>query len=101
MEYYCHAGGAVYGCSIPVVGGVEGMEEEEDGKGGDYGDGKWGFWECGGGGGGGGDDTVGCIEDEVDVGEGKGEGGGAAGEDIEGEWTEGFFCGFGPEDFVD
>lgn len=101
MEYYYHEGGAVYSHTIPIVGGVERMEEEENREGRNYGCREWGLWERFGGSGGGGNDAVGCAEDEVDVGKGEGEGWGVVSENLTREWAEGFLCGNGAEDSMD
>ena len=101
MEHHCSARGAVYDHTVPVVGGVEGVAKEEDGKGERHGCGKRSLWQCGRGCSCWGDDAVGRLKNEAYVGEGEREGWGSAAEDLKGVWTECFLCGNGPQSAVD
>lgn len=101
MGYYYHAGGAIYGHTVSVVGGVKGVAEEEDGEGWYNGGGERSLWEYGRGRGCWGNDTVGRFEDEADVGEGEGESWSVAGEDYAGVRAKDFLCGNGSQSAVD
>ena len=70
MGYYCYARGPVYDDTISVVGGIEGVAEEEDGEGWYWGGGERSLWKCGRCRSCRGDDAFGRFEDEADVGEG-------------------------------
>ena len=101
LECYCYAGGAVYGFTISVVGGVEGVAEEEDGERWYNGGGKRSLWKRGRGCSCCGDDAVGRSEDEADVGEGKRESWSVAYEDLERIRAQGLLCGNGSQSAVD
>ena len=95
------ARGAVYGDPISAVGRDEGVEKADGGQGGDYGRGERGVWEYFRGGGGGVYDAVGCVEDEVDVGEGEAGADAVAEPDFERFGASGFLCGDGAQSPLD
>lgn len=101
MDHYCCAGGAVYGYTISVVGGIEGVAEEGDGEGRCYGGGERSLWECCRGRSCWVDDAVRRFENQADVGEGEGEGWSVADEDFEGVRAEGLCRGNGSQSAVD
>ena len=101
MGYHHHARGAVYSDPVSVVGGIEGVAQEEDGERGYHGSGERSLWECGRGRSCRGDDATGRFEDEADVGEGERAGWSVAGENFEGVRAKGFLFRHGPQSAVD
>ena len=95
MGCYRDAGGAVHDHTVSVVGGTEGVAEEEIRKGEYYGGGEWSLWERGRRRSCRGYDAVGRSEDEVDVSEGARERWSATDQDFEGVRAQSFLCGDG------